>query len=190
MGGGGSSQTQTTSSGVPSWAEPYLKDVFSDVTDRYKNVTQPTLEDGSPNPDYINPVAGFTPEQTQAMDAQKALAGQAQAGTGAYDYTGAFNRDAQNILGTSMGQAALGGQAGSARAQKMMASAIGDKSLQYQKMRQADMMGGANMLGQVGAQQQKMNQMNIDAPDNAAKNYFGYVHGTGTSQTTTSSGGK
>lgn len=178
--GGGKSQQQTVQSGVPSWAEPYLKDVFADVTDRYKDIQA----------GKVDTVAGFTPEQTQAMDAQKVLAGQAQAGTGAYDYTGAFNRDAQNILGTAAGQAALGGQAGSARAQKMMASAIGDKSLQYQKMRQADMMGGANMLGQVGAQQQQMDQRLLDAPDNAAKNYFGYVHGTGTSQTTTQSGGK
>jgi len=186
---GGGGQTQTTTSSVPSWAAPHLKNVFGDVTKRYENITQPTLEDGSPNPDYIDPVAGFTPEQTQAMDAQKLQAEQAMAGTGAYDYTGALNRDIQNAVGTAAGQAALGGQAGSARAQKMMASVAGDKSLQYQKMRQQDMGQGANMLAGVGQQQQQMNQAVLDAPDVAAKNYFGYVHGTGSDQTTTRTGG-
>ena len=70
----------------------------------------------------------------------------------------------------------------------MMASAVGDKSLQYAQQRQADIASGAKALGQVGSANQAYQQARLDAPHTAASRYFGYL-GNAPQQTTQTGGG-
>ena len=176
-------QTTTVSGGIDPEFKPYLTKVLGDVTKRYE-------ADVAAGPDAI--VAAMDPSQTAALDAQQQLAQDAIAGGGAYDYTGAMNTDIQNVVGSAAGQAALGGYGGSARAQKMMASAVGDKSLQYQQQRQADIAGGAKALGDVGSARQAYAQARLDAPHTSASRYFGYLGSAPQQQIqkTTGGGGK
>ena len=183
MGGGRSApQTTTVSGGIDAEFKPYLEQVLSDVTDRYE----------ANKGDVSKTVAAMDPSQTAALGAQKTLANQAITGTGAYDYTNAMNKDIQNVVGSAAGQAALGGYGGSARAQKMMASAVGDKSMQFQQQRQADITGGAKALGQVGSANQAYEQARLDAPHTQASRYFGYLGAAPQQQIqkTTGGGGK
>ena len=183
MGGGRSApQTTTVSGGIDAEFKPYLEQVLSDVTDRYE----------ATKGDPTQTVAALDPSQTAALDTQKTLANQAITGTGAYDYSNAMNKDIQNVVGSAAGQAALGGYGGSARAQKMMASAVGDKSMQFQQQRQADITGGAKALGQVGSANQAYQQQILDAPHTQASRYFGYLGSAPQTQTqkTTGGGGK
>tara|TARA_R100001463_G_scaffold32491_1_gene72801 strand:- start:484 stop:1035 length:552 start_codon:yes stop_codon:yes gene_type:complete len=183
MGGGRSApQTTTVSGGIDAEFKPYLEQVLSDVTDRYE----------ATKGDPTQTVAAMDPSQTAALDTQKTLANQAITGTGAYDYSNAMNKDIQNVVGSAAGQAALGGYGGSARAQKMMASAVGDKSMEFQQQRQADIAGGAKALGQVGSANQAYQQQILDAPHTQASRYFGYLGSAPQTQTqkTTGGGGK
>ena len=185
MGGGRSAPQQTvTQSGIDPEFKPYLETVLKDVTSQYEG-DMAKIRDG----DTSSIVAAMDPSQTAALDAQKALAEQAIAGTGAFDYTNAMNRDIQNVVGSAAGQAALGGYGGSARAQKMMASAVGDKSMQFQQQRQQDIQSGAKGLGQVGSAQQAFAQQKLDAPTTAASRYFGYLGAAPQQQTQTTTGG-
>ena len=180
MGGGRSApQTTTVSSGIDAEFKPYLEKVLSDVTTRY--------EDTVGDPSKV--VAAMDPSQTAALDAQKTLANQAIAGTGAFDYTNAMNRATQDVVGSAAGQAALGGYGGSARAQRMMASAVGDKSMEFQQQRQQDIQSGAKGLGQVGSAQQAFKQQQLDAPATEASRYFGYLGAAPQQQTQTTTGG-
>jgi len=181
MGGGRKSpQTTTVSGGIDPEFKPYLERALSDVTARY----EADVEGG---PDAI--VAAMDPSQTAALDTQQTLANQAITGTGAYDYTNAMNKDIQNVVGSAAGQAALGGYGGSARAQKMMASAVGDKSMQHQQQRQQDIQSGARALGEVGSARQAYQQQRLDAPHTAASRYFGYLGSAPQQQTQTTTGG-
>ena len=179
MGGGRGGPPHVTSGIYPEF-KPQLEKVLGDVTSKYE-------ADVAAGPGAT--VAAMDPQQTAALEAQKSLANQAIAGTGAYDYTSAMNKDLSNVVGSAAGQAALGGYGGSARAQKMMASAVGDKSLEYAQQRQSDIAGGAKALGEVGSAQQQYAQARLDAPHTAASRYFGYL-GNAPQQKTQSGGGK
>ena len=182
MGGGSRPVQTTTSSGIDPEFKPYLETALSKATDLYTG----SVDDAS------KVVSPMTTQQTQALGASEADAQARLAGTGAYDYTGALNTALQNTVGTAAGQAALAGQSGSARAQKMMASAVGDKSMQFQQQRQADITGGAKALGQVGSANQAYEQARLDAPHTQASRYFGYLGAAPQTQTqkTTGGGGK
>ena len=185
MGGGRSAPQQTvTQSGIDPEFKPYLERVLSDVTDRYEGDIG-KIEKG----DTSSVVAALDPAQESALKAQEALANQAVTGTGAFDYTNAMNRDIQNVVGSAAGQAALGGYGGSARAQRMMASAVGDRSMQFQQQRQQDIASGAKGLGQVGSARQQYAQQKIDAPSTVASRYFGYLGAAPQQQTQTTTGG-
>jgi len=179
MGGGSRPVQTTTSSGIDPEFKPYLETALSKATDLYTG----SVDDAS------KVVSPMTTQQTQALDASEADAQARLAGTGAYDYTGALNTALQNTVGTAAGQAALAGQAGSARAQKMMASAIGDKSLQFQQLKQADQAAGAKQLGEVGSAHQAYNQQVLDAPHTASQRYFGYLGAAPQQQVSTQTGG-
>ena len=185
MGGSRPAQTTVTQSGIDPEFKPYLETALSKATDLYTESFDP--ETGEVLADKI--VSPMTAQQTGALAAAEAQAKQQMAGTGAYDYTGAMNTALQNTVGTAAGQAALAGQAGSARAQRMMASAIGDKSLEYQQLRQADQMAGAKGLGDVGSAYQAYNQQVLDAPHTASQRYFGYLGAAPQQQTSTQTGG-
>lgn len=175
-GGGGG---QTTTSGIDPEFKPYLKRVLGDVTTRYET------EVGK-GPDAI--VAKLDPRQRQAIDAQSKLAQQAMAGTGMYDTAAAQERQLRNVMGSSLGQAAYGGQLGSARAQKAMQGALADRALAYQQRRQQEAAAGAQALGEAGSALQQYEQQRLDAPHTSAQRYFGYL-GSAPQQTKTSGGG-
>ena len=185
MGGGRSAPQQTvTQSGIDPEFKPYLETVLKDVTSQYETDIG-KIRDG----DTSSVVAALDPAQESALKSQEALANQAVTGTGAFDYTNAMNRDIQNVVGSAAGQAALGGYGGSARAQKMMSSAVGDKSMQFQQQRQQDIASGAKGLGEVGSARQAYAQQKIDAPSTVASRYFGYLGSAPQQQTQTTTGG-
>ena len=195
MKGGGGGQTQTTYSGIDPEFKPYLEEVLSDVTDRYKSEV-------AEGPDAI--VAALTQEQKDALEKQKALSASQEAeakamieGTGAYDTSAARQRDLQNLMGSGAGKASVSGGLGSARFEKAMGGALADRSLQFQEMEQkrrqqgiAGLGDAASTLGKVGTAKQKYDQERLDAPHTSAQRYFGYLSGAPqTSKTETSGGG-
>ena len=137
MSGGGSDQTSTT--GLPDWARPYVQDSLESAVDLYGTGA------------YEN-VAKLTPEQITAMEKQKELGGTGgvydkiaedsygatQAYRDAASGTGMFGADAlgkqtsamkdsigtavSDILGQQRGQFSQSGNLGGARAQQSMDS--------------------------------------------------------------------
>jgi len=176
----GGSKTTTTTSGIDPEFKPYLEKVLADVTGKYE-------ADVAGGPDAV--VAKMTPEQIAALDAQKKAAGEAMAGTGAYDTTAARQRDIQNLMGSSVGQSAAAGGLGSARSERAMMGAVADRSLELQKDRQATMERGITSLGEVGTTKQQYEQQRLDAPHTVAQRYFGYLSGAPQQQVSTQSGG-
>lgn len=177
---GGGGGTTTTTSGIDPEFKPYLTDVLADVTSKYK-------ADVAGGPDAV--VAAMTPEQQQALAAQKKAAGEAMAGTGVYDTGAARQRDLEGIMGSAAGMAAAGGGLGSARGEKAMLGAVADRSLELQKDRQATMERGITGLGEVGTTKQQYAQQRLDAPHTVAQRYFGYLGNAPQQQTSTQSGG-
>lgn len=195
MGGGrGGGQTTTTYSGIDPEFKPYLEEVLSDVTDRYKSEV-------AEGPDAI--VAALTQEQKDALEKQKALSASQEAeakamieGTGAYDTSAARQRDLQNLMGSGAGQASVSGGLGSARFEKAMGGALADRSLQFQEMEQkrrqqgiSGMETAASTLGKVGTAKQRYEQERLDAPHTSAERYFGYLAGAPQTSKTEQSGG-
>jgi len=176
----GGPKTTTTVSGIDPEFKPYLKDVLADVTSKYK-------ADVAGGADAV--VAEMTPEQLQALEAQKKAAEDAMAGTGVYDTSAARRRDLENIMGSASGMAAAGGGLGSARGEKAMMGAVADRSLELQKDRQATMERGITGLGEVGTTKQQYEQQRLDAPHTVASRYFGYLGNAPQQQTSTQSGG-
>lgn len=177
---GGGARTTTTTSGIDKEFKPYLEKVLADVTSKYE-------ADVAAGPDAV--VAGMTPEQIAALDAQKKASEDAMAGTGVYDTTAARQRDIQNLMGSAVGQSASAGGLGSARGEKAMMGAVADRSLALQKDRQATMERGITGLGEVGTTKQQYEQQRLDAPHTVAQRYFGYLAGAPQQQTSTQSGG-
>lgn len=194
MKGGGGGQTTTTYSGIDPEFKPYLEEVLSDVTDRYKSEV-------AEGPDAI--VAALTQEQKDALEKQKALSASQEAeakamieGTGAYDTSAARQRDLQNLMGSGAGQASVSGGLGSARFEKAMGGALADRSLQFQEMEQkrrqqgiSGMETAASTLGKVGTAKQRYEQERLDAPHTSAERYFGYLAGAPQTSKTEQSGG-
>ena len=114
MGSGGGGSTVTQTSGIDEEFKPYLVDVLSDVTGRYK-------QERAAGPDAI--VAAMDPKQKEALAYQENLARQAIQGTGIYDDTAAMKQSLQNVMGTQLGRASAGGNLGSARSQAAMQGA-------------------------------------------------------------------
>tara|TARA_B100000424_G_scaffold271291_1_gene273424 strand:- start:220 stop:786 length:567 start_codon:yes stop_codon:yes gene_type:complete len=185
MGGGRRAPQQTvTQSGIDPEFKPYLERVLSDVTDRYESDIG-KLEEG----DTSSVVAALDPAQESALKAQQALSEQAIAGTGAFDYTGATQRDMANLAGTAAGRAAMGGSLGSARNQAALTGALADRSMQIQQQRVKDMALGTKGLGEVGSTRQAYEQQKLDAPGTVASRYFGYLGSAPQQQTQTTTGG-
>jgi len=180
MSSGGGSKTTTTTSGIDPEFKPYLEKVLADVTSRYE-------ADVAAGPDAI--VAAMTPEQVAALEAQKKASEEMMAGTGAYDMGAARQRDIENLMGSSVGQAAAGGGLGSARAEKAMLGAVADRSLALQQARQQDIQKGITGLGEVGSAKQAYEQQRLDAPHTSAQRYFGYLSGAPQQQVSTQTGG-
>ena len=167
MGGGGNSQTSTTS--LPAWAQPYVEDSLSSAVDLYKSGA------------YEN-VAGLTDEQVSAYEKQKELGssggvydqvaadsyGATQAYRDAASGTGLFGADALgqqtaamkdsigtavgDILGKERGQFSRTGALGSARAQQSMDSSAmkvgGDMAAaELANRRSAALSGAGGVLG-------------------------------------------
>lgn len=177
---GGGGGTTTTTGGIDPEFKPYLTRVISDVTDRYD-------KEISGGADAI--VAKMTPEQEQALAAQKQQAEDAIQGTGMYDTTAGRRRDIENLMGSSVGQAASAGGLGSARGEKAMLGAVADRSLALDQERQRVAEMGVKNLGEVGSAKQAYNQQRLDAPHTSASRYFGYLGNAPQQQTSTQSGG-
>lgn len=127
--------------------------------------------------------------------------------------TGA-QRDLQNLQGSLVGQASMGGALGSARNQKAMLGALADRSLAHQQQ-------GTQMLSGLGQQAQQalgtgvtlqtqagqnmaaadeanlrgeqtkmaLQQQQLDAPYSGASKFFSLLQGTNLGSTTTQEGG-
>jgi len=177
MKGGGVSYVE---SGVPQWALDSAKKVFGDVDARYTD----TVGD----PDKI--VAGLDPSQELSLAGSEMDAAQKISGTGIYDDRAMVSRDLQNLMGTQLGQSSMGGALGSARSQRAMQGALADKADEWNINRRKVVGEGLDQLGTAGTTRRDYAQQRLDAPDTAAKRYFGYLHGTGTGTTSTGGGGK
>ena len=185
MGGGRSAPQQTvTQSGIDPEFKPYLETVLKDVTSQYETDIGKIREG-----DTSSVVAALDPAQEAALKAQQNIANQAITGTGAFDYTGAAQRDLANVAGTAAGQAAMSGSLGSARNQAATAGALADRSMQFQQQRQKDMALGTKGLGEVGSARQAYQQQILDAPSTVASRYFGYLGSAPQQQTQTTTGG-
>jgi hypothetical protein len=167
MSGGGSDQTSTT--GLPDWARPYVQDSLGSAVDLYGTGA------------YEN-VAKLTPEQITAMEKQKELGGTGgvydkiaedsygatQAYRDAASGTGMFGADAlgkqtsamkdsigtavSDILGQQRGQFSQSGNLGGARAQQSMDSSAmkvgGDMAAaELANRRSAALSGAGGVLG-------------------------------------------
>ena len=182
MGSGGGGTT-TATSGIDPEFKPYLEDVLSDVTSRYK-------ADVATGPDAI--VAGLDPRQTAALNAQTALGQQMISGRGIYDTEEQASRMLRNLEGTSRAAQYGSGKGGygSARRERALQSVMADKALELTKDRQATSLAGVDTLGKAGTTLQQYEQSRLDAPHTSAQRYFGYLGSAPQQSTQTSSGGK
>jgi len=182
MKGGGVSYVE---SGVPDWAMESVKKVFGDVDQRYDDQTE-KIDSG----DTSGIVAPLDTSQELSLAGSELDAAAKIAGTGIYDDRDMVSRDLQNLMGTQLGEASMGGALGSARSQRSMQGALADKADEWNVNRRKVVGEGLDQLGTAGTTRRDYAQQQLDAADTAAKRYFGYLHGTGTGTTTTSSGGK
>jgi len=180
MSSGGGGGTTTASSGIDPEFKPYLKEVLSDVTSRYK-------ADVAGGPDAI--VAAMDPRQTAAIGAQTGLGEQMISGSGIFDTEAATQRSLENLRGKQL--AGMGPTISSARAQRAADAALADKAMEFAKDKQSTALQGVQTLGSAGTTLQQYEQSRLDAPHTSAQRYFGYL-GSAPQQTTqtTSGGGK
>lgn len=177
-GGGGTSTTST--SGIDEEFKPYLKEVLSDVTQRYK-------ADVAAGPGAT--VAALDPVQEEALQAQQALARQAMQGSGIYDTEAQVARMLQNVEGAQSGSASAQGALGSARADRAKQAALADLGLDFAQARQGQAEAGMQSLGAAGTTYQEQQQAMLDAPHTSAQRYFGYLGSAPQQQSQISSGG-
>lgn len=176
----GGSRTQTTTSGIDPEFKPYLKEVLSDVTSKYK-------ADVAGGPDAI--VAKMTPEQQQALQEQTSQAQAMLSGTGIYDTRAEEERALRNLQGQAQGMASNVGSLGSARSQAAMQGALAGRAGDYLEQRRQTSQAGSELLGQVGTSKQAYEQARMDAPHTAASRYFGYLQNAPQQQVTQGGGG-
>ena len=175
MGGGGGG-SQTTTQGIDPEFKPYLKEVLSDVTGKYK-------ESVAAGPDAT--VAPETKEQQEALAAGQALGRDLGQGISERD----INRQLANFQGGQLASRPRTG-AYSSRADRARQGALADKSLDIQQASDARRGQGAQALAAVGQQRQQRKQAELDAPHTAAERYFGYLGSAPQQQTTSGGGGK
>ena len=181
MGSGGGNATTITESGLADKFAPY----FEKALDKYSQLYEKNMADGVADAT----VAGIPAEMQTGLDEQKRLAGDMLSGTGIFDYSGARKADLENIQGSSAGQASAGGALGSARSQKAMYGALGDKSLDYQKLVGQTALGGTDLYGKVGSTMRDYQQQRLDAPYTETSRIFGFAGMSPTKSTSTQSGG-
>ena len=176
--GGGGGQSQTSNSGLPDWARPYVEDSLKSAVDLYGTGA-------------FEHVQGLNPEQQQALSQTKELAGQGGAydriAADSYDATGAY-RDAasgrglfgadalgnqtreladtignaqQNVLGQQAGNFSRSGNLGGARAEAAASQAAlqtgGELAAnELAQRRQASLQGAAGTLGAGGQLQSQL----------------------------------
>ena len=162
---GGGTTTTTSSSGIDKEFKPYLKEALGLATGKLR---EEQAEGGAPVAD-------------QALGRQ--IAGDAVAGTGAFDERAAVDRQLQNLQGQGLAQGQ--GTLGSARGDRARQSALADAALGFQDRRQQQLQGGAEKL-------REFDQQNIDAPHESLQRYFGYLGNVGSESTQTApkQGGK
>jgi len=175
-GGGGGGQTST--SGIDPEFKPDVQKALG--------ISRTLLEEQQADPTKV--VAGLSPQQIAAINAQSTLANQALSGTGIYDTKLAEQRELKNLMGSALGQASYGGSLGSARSQKAMQSGLLDRAGEYAKQRQAQAEAGAERLGEAGTSLQKQRQAELAAKDTSLDRFFNRLTGVASKSTTTSGG--
>ena len=156
-GGGGAS---TTSSGIDPEFKPHLQKALGAATTRLEDELS---EGGTPLADDRN-VRGIL-EERMRRDPNYAI-------------DNALRRTQADIAG----QQALGGQLGSARAQRAREAALGDVAYQRQTEEDAARLAAASGI-------QQLDQARIDKPHESLSRYFGYLGNAPQQQTTQQSGG-
>ncbi len=180
MGGGGSkTQTTTSTSGVPKWAEGNVKSVLDDVTQQYK-----AEQAGGP----ASVVAQMTDQEHAAYQRQAGLANER------------FNQDSQGMIddqlkrlqGSQLAGAANTGGLNSARADMARQGALASQAYQLNEADYAAKQQANKELANAGEAYKAQNQANKDASHTSAQRYFGYLGNTGSESTNTApkSGGK
>jgi len=176
-GGGGGS---TSSVGIDDEFKPYIEKGLGIATD--------LLEGQQQNPAAI--VAGLTPQQQAAIDAQTKDAQAKMTGTGIYDNRAAERASLLGLVGNNLGLANAAGNLGSARGTKALGSALAGRAGEYQKQRQGFMDSGITQLGDAGTTLQKQNQAELEARDQSLDRFFNRLTGVASKTTTTTGGGK
>jgi len=176
-GGGGGS---TSTAGIDPEFKPDIQKGLGIATD--------LLEQQQANPGSI--VAGLTPQQQAAIDAQTLDAQSKMTGSGIYDTRAAEEASLLNLVGQNMGAANAAGNLGSARGMKALGSALAGRAGEYQKQRQGFMDAGVTQLGQAGTSLQTQQQAELEARDQSLDRFFNRLTGVASKTTTTSGGGK
>jgi hypothetical protein len=205
--GGGGNKTSTTDSGVPDWAQPYLKGAAKDATKLYDkgkfdNVAGLTK-------DQIGASSGIRQDTRDAANTfNQAQRGEGIFGADAYGQVAdqlqpQIDNQVTRALGQQEGAFSQTGNLGGARAQAASAGAAGqiasDMSSAEVQAQRNSAIGGANAglnaysnLAASGQAQQDQNQAEQDAQYQGIQRLFGLINpGTvGSVQNTTSTGGK
>ena len=205
--GGGGNKTSTTDSGVPDWARPYLESAAQDATGLYgtgalDNVAGTNTDQQTA---YSGIAANTADANTTFNDAQQ---GQGIFGANAYGQVAnelqpQIDNQVSRALTAQEGAFAQTGNLGGARAQAASAGAAGqiasDMAGAEVNAQRGNRIAGAdaglnayNNLATSGQAQQDQTQAELDAQYQGIQRLFGLINpGTvGSTQTTTSSGGK
>lgn len=174
--GGGGGNTTTQVSGVPEWLRPDVQRAFGSATQAHQAGD-------------LERIAGETPETQEALAVQQGLGRDAIAGTGAFDTTGAVQRDLQNLAGQQLAGQSGTGTLSSARGSRAREAALADRSLQHAQQRQQAQAQGAQALAGVGQQRQQRAQALADRPHTGLQRLFGYYGSGAAGQQTKQSGG-
>jgi len=180
--GGGGGGSSTTVSGIDAEFKPDIQYGLG--------LSKSLLESQINTPGSV--VEGFDQRQADAINEQTRLAEDQIAGTGIYDTRAAEQGSLLGLVGSNALQSTMGGNLGSARGQKALASALAGRAGEYQKGRQQMAMEGVQNLGDAGTTVQKQKQAELTEQDQAIDRFFGRLTGAAprTSTTTTSGGGK
>jgi len=179
--GGGGEQTSTTTSGIEKeWYDEYASPVLKEITNSFFA--------GSKDPN--DTVASLSPEQLEALKAQKILANQAMSAEGIYNDEANVQRTLQNAQGAyDYGRQ---GAQGSARADRAQQAAMADMAYQIQQGRQQKAEAGAQSMRDVGTLLQEQKQRELDAPYTRQQRVASLISpfAPQTSTTTQTGGGK
>ncbi len=164
----GGGNTQTTQSGVPDWAKPYLESAAGDAQSLYKsgaleNVAGQTADQEAAQARIRNQATGVPSAATDVLANQ--AAGEGVFGADAYGQVAnqlqpQIDRQIQGALGQQAGGFSRSGNLGGARAQAASASAAGDIASRLASQEVAAQRAGAaqGAQGLLGAQGQQFGQ--------------------------------